>query len=96
MGARLINWALDNRFLVLMLLVLLIVFGGVALIRLPIDAVPDVTNVQVQIMTTAPALAAEETEQFITFPVENSLSGIPKVEEIRSVSQFGLSVVTVV
>ncbi|MFM7539206.1 MAG: efflux RND transporter permease subunit [Planctomycetota bacterium] len=96
MGARLINWALDNRFLVLMLLVLLIVFGEVALIRLPIDAVPDVTNVQVQIMTTAPALAAEETEQFITFPVENSLSGIPKVEEIRSVSQFGLSVVTVV
>ncbi|MBU6294113.1 MAG: CusA/CzcA family heavy metal efflux RND transporter, partial [Planctomycetes bacterium] len=96
MGARLINWALDNRFLVLMLLVLLVVFGGVALIRLPIDAVPDVTNVQVQIMTTAPALAAEETEQFITFPVENSLSGIPKVEEIRSVSQFGLSVVTVV
>ena len=96
MGARLINWALDNRFLVLMLLVLLIVFGGVALVRLPIDAVPDVTNVQVQIMTTAPALAAEETEQFITFPVENSLSGIPKVEEIRSVSQFGLSVVTVV
>ena len=58
MGARLINWALDNRFLVLMLLVLLIVFGGVALVRLPIDAVPDVTNVQVQIMTTAPALAA--------------------------------------
>jgi len=47
MGARLINWALDNRFLVLMLLVLLVVFGGVALIRLPIDAVPDVTNVQV-------------------------------------------------
>ena len=96
MGGRLINWALDNRFLVLMLLVLLIVFGTVALTRLPIDAVPDVTNVQVQIMTTAPALAAEETEQFITFPVENSLSGIPKVEEIRSVSQFGLSVVTVV
>ena len=96
MGGKLINWALDNRFLVLMLLVLLIVFGTVALTRLPIDAVPDVTNVQVQIMTTAPALAAEETEQFITFPVENSLSGIPKVEEIRSVSQFGLSVVTVV
>ncbi|NBU75253.1 MAG: efflux RND transporter permease subunit [Planctomycetes bacterium] len=96
MGGRLINWALDNRFLVLMLLVLLIVFGTVALTRLPIDAVPDVTNVQVQIMTTAPALAAEETEQFITFPVENSLSGIPRVEEIRSVSQFGLSVVTVV
>ena len=96
MGARVINWALDNRFIVVMLLVLLTAFGVTAMFRLPVDAVPDVTNVQVQIMTTAPALAAEETEQFITFPVETSLSGIPKVEEIRSVSQFGLSVVTVV
>ena len=96
MGARVINWALDNRFIVVMLLFLLTAFGITAMLRLPVDAVPDVTNVQVQIMTTAPALAAEETEQFITFPVETSLSGIPKVEEIRSVSQFGLSVVTVV
>jgi len=96
MGAKVINWALDNRFLVVVLLLLLVVFGVVSMTRLPVDAVPDVTNVQVQIMTTAPALAAEETEQFITFPVETSLSGIPRVEEIRSVSQFGLSVVTVV
>ncbi len=96
MGSRVIQWALDNRFLVFMLLVLLIVFGLVSMVKLPVDAVPDVTNVQVQIMTTAPSLAAEETEQFITFPVETSLSGIPRVEEIRSVSQFGLSVVTVV
>jgi cobalt-zinc-cadmium resistance protein CzcA len=55
-----------------------------------------VTNIQVQIMTTAPSLGPEETEQFITFPVETAMSGIPRVEEIRSVSQFGLSVVTVV
>lgn len=96
MQNKLILWALENRFLVILTMALL-AFGGIySMLGLPVDAVPDVTNVQVQIMTTAPALAPEETEQFITFPVESAMSGIPKVEEIRSVSQFGLSVVTVV
>ena len=64
--------------------------------RLPIDAVPDVTNIQVQILTKSPALGAEEIERFITFPIEAAMNGIPRVEEIRSVSQFGLSAITVV
>jgi cobalt-zinc-cadmium resistance protein CzcA len=93
---KLIDAALANRFVVLITAVLLVAAGVWAMTRLPVDAVPDVTNVQVQVMTTAPALGPEETEQFITFPVETAMSGIPRVEEIRSVSQFGLSVVTVV
>lgn len=96
MAGKLIDLALDNRFVVLLAGLLLAGAGGWAVTRLPVDAVPDVTNVQVQVMTTAPALGPEETEQFITFPVETAMSGIPRVEEIRSVSQFGLSVVTVV
>ena len=70
--------------------------GLAAMTRLPVDAVPDVTNVQVQVMTTAPALSPLEIEQAVTLPVESAMSGMPRVEEIRSVSQFGLSVVTVV
>lgn len=96
MVGKLIDLALENRFVVILNSILLVVIGCWAMTSLPVDAVPDVTNVQVQVMTTAPALGPEETEQFITFPVETAMSGIPRVEEIRSVSQFGLSVVTVV
>ncbi len=70
--------------------------GVYSLIRLPIDAVPDVTNVQVQVLTAAPSLAPLEIERQITFPVEVAMSGLPDIEEIRSVSKFGLSAVTVV
>jgi cobalt-zinc-cadmium resistance protein CzcA len=93
---RIIDFSLDNKFLVLLHGLLLVVGGAYAMTRLPIDAVPDVTNIQVQVMTTAPALGPQEMEQFVTFPVETAMSGLPHVEEIRSVSQFGLSVVTVV
>jgi len=93
---KLIDLSLDNRLLVLVLWLLVAVFGVRALLRLPIDAVPDVTNVQVQILTNSPGLAPEEVERFITFPVETAMSGLPRVGEIRSVSRFGLSVVTVV
>ena len=96
MVRSLIDFSLDNRFLVVMAVALLIGLGLWSMLQLPIDAVPDVTNVQVQILTKAPALGAEEIERFITFPVEAAMSGIPRVEEIRSVSQFGLSAVTVV
>jgi cobalt-zinc-cadmium resistance protein CzcA len=92
----LIDFALNNRFLVVIGSVLLAAAGFWAVSQLPVDAVPDVTNVQVQVMTTAPALGPLEVEQFITVPVETSMSGMPRVEEIRSVSQFGLSVVTIV
>lgn len=92
----LINASLKHRFLVLVAWLLLIVLGIRAMLLLPIDAVPDVTNVQVQVLTNAPGLSPEDVERFITFPVESAMGGIPKVEEIRSVSKFGLSVVTVV
>lgn len=93
---KLIDTSLDNPLVVLLNVLLLVGGGAWAMLRLPIDAVPDVTNVQVQILTTAPALGPEEVEQLITFPVETSMSGVPHVEEIRSLSQFGLSAVTIV
>jgi cobalt-zinc-cadmium resistance protein CzcA len=92
----LIDFALRNRFVVGLNTLLLIAVGLWATVNLPIDAVPDVTNVQVQVLTTSPALGPLEVEQFITIPVETALSGVPKIEEVRSVSQFGLSAITVV
>ena len=96
MASWLVEWALRNRFLVIVLLVLLCVAGTESAVRLPIDAVPDVTNVQVQVLTKAPALAPLEVERLITFPVESAMAGLPNLEEIRSVSKFGLSAVTIV
>ncbi len=93
---KLIDFSLDNRFLVIVLWLLIAALGVNALTKLPIDAVPDVTNVQVQVLTNSPGLAPEEVERFISFPVETAMSGLPKIEEIRSVSKFGLSVVSVV
>ncbi|MCA8924419.1 MAG: efflux RND transporter permease subunit [Planctomycetes bacterium] len=93
---RVVDLSLDNRFLVVVLWLLIVLLGLRSLQTLPIDAVPDVTNVQVQVLTNSPGLAPEEVERFITFPVETSMSGLPRVEEIRSVSKFGLSAVTVV
>ncbi|MHB8972715.1 MAG: efflux RND transporter permease subunit [Pirellulaceae bacterium] len=96
MSDRIVEYALGNRFVVLILVLLLVVIGAAAMLRLPVDAVPDVTNIQVQVLTTAPALGPVEVEQFVTFPVEAAMSGLPGVTEIRSVSRFGLSAVTVV
>ena len=93
---RIVDFSLDNRFLVIVLWLLVGLGGIYALADLPIDAVPDVTNVQVQVLTNSPGLAPEEIEKFVTFPVETAMSGLPKVEEIRSISRFGLSAVTVV
>ena len=90
-----IEWSLENRFIVMLLAIVLLGIGFVAASTLPLDAVPDLTNVQVQVLTTSPALGPVEVEQFITFPVENAMSGLPKVSEIRSISRFGLSAVTV-
>ncbi len=93
---RVIDFSLNNRLLVIIGWLLVVAVGIRSLQELPIDAVPDVTNTQVQVLTNSPGLAPEEVENFVTFPVETSMSGLPKVEEIRSVSRFGLSVVTVV
>ncbi len=96
MASRIVAWALRNRFLVVVFAVLAAALGVESMLRLPIDAVPDVTNVQVQVLTKAPALAPLEVERLVTFPVESAMAGLPDLEEIRSVSKFGLSSVTVV
>ncbi|MCC6999537.1 MAG: efflux RND transporter permease subunit [Deltaproteobacteria bacterium] len=93
---NIIRWSLRNRAIVLLLSVVLVGTGLSAMLALPIDAVPDVTNVQVQVLTSAPALGPEEVERFVTTPVELSMSGLPGLVEVRSVSRFGLSAVTVV
>ena len=92
---RIFEFSLRNRFIVLVFAALLVGIGVYSLGRLPIDAVPDVTPNQVQILTNASGLGPVEVEQFITFPVETAMSGLPGIEKIRSVSRFGLSAVTV-
>lgn len=91
----LVEFALRNRFLVLIGTLVVIGVGIWAVQVLPIDAVPDITPNQVQILTTAPGLGPVEVEKLITFPVETSMSGLPGIKEIRSISRFGLSSVTV-
>ncbi|MCA9176887.1 MAG: efflux RND transporter permease subunit [Planctomycetales bacterium] len=92
---HIIEWAMNNRFIVMLLSLVVLGAGLIAAATIPLDAVPDLTNVQVQVLTNSPALGPVEVEQFITFPVENAMSGVPDVEEIRSISRFGLSAVTV-
>lgn len=96
MLSKLIEFSLANRFLVLALSGIMAVAGGYAAWRLPLDAVPDLTNVQVQVLTSAGALSPLEVEQNVTYAVESTMSGLPGVEEIRSISKLGLSSVTVV
>ncbi len=79
-----------------MLTIALVIWGSYSLKQLPIDAVPDITNNQVQIITVSPTLAAPEVERLVTFPVEQTMATIPELVEMRSISRFGLSVVTVV
>src|SRR5580698_1828038 len=89
-------YALRHRAIVLALLALYILAGVAAFQRLPIEAYPDVTNVQVQIITLFPGHAAEEVEKLVTIPIENQMNGIPSRQQMRSISLFGLSVVTLV
>jgi cobalt-zinc-cadmium resistance protein CzcA len=86
----LISFSLRNRFVVLLLAAILVVLGVRAALHLPLDAFPDTTPVQVQINTVAPALAPEEVERLIAFPVEYALGGLKGLQELRSVSKFGL------
>ena len=90
-----ITWSLNHRFQVIALTIVLIAIGISTLVRLPVDAFPDTTPVMVQINTTAPALSPLEIEQQITFPVEQAIAGLPNLNEVRSISKFGLSQVTV-
>jgi len=93
---RLLTLSLRYRFFTLVTLLLVMGTGLYSLGELPIDAVPDLTPVQVQILTRAPALGPVEIEQFVTFPIETNLSGLPGLKEIRSISQYGISVVTAI
>ena len=93
---RAISWALKQRLIIIIFVVALVAFGIHAYARLPIDAFPDVTNKQVQIITEAPGRSPEEVEKYITYPIEAQMMGIPKLTDTRSLSKFGLSVITVV
>src|SRR3990172_6322426 len=91
-----VDFSLANRAIVLIAAALLVLGGGYALTQLPLDAVPDITNVQVQVLTKAPALGPVEMEQFVTYPIEAAMNGLPRLVEIRSLSRSGLAAVPVV
>src|SRR5262245_53377961 len=93
---RLLELSLRQRGAVLLAAGLVVVVGAWAAQRLPIDAVPDITNVQVQINTVVGALAPEEIEKLVTFPIESEMAGLPGMIEFRSLSKFGLSQVTMI
>ena len=93
---RLLVFSVRNRMLVVVLWAIFLVVGATAASRVPIDAVPDVTNTQVQVITAAPALGPVDVETYVTFPVERSMAGLTGLEEVRSISRAGISVVTMV
>ena len=93
---RLVTFALRQRLLIILVCLALVGFGVHAVNELPIDAFPDVTNVQVQILAEAPGMAPVEVEQLVTYPVEVSMGGLPGLAETRSLSKLGLSLTTVV
>jgi cobalt-zinc-cadmium resistance protein CzcA len=93
---RILAFSINQRWLIMLLAIGAAAFGVWNFQRLPIDAVPDITNVQVQINTRAPGYSPLETEQRITFPVETAMGGLPRLEYTRSLSRYGLSQVTIV
>jgi len=93
---KIIDFSINNKFIIGLLTLALIGAGIYSMTQVPIDAVPDITNNQVQVITQSPNLGTEDIEQFVTYPVEVAMSNLPNVKEIRSVSRFGLSVVTIV
>lgn len=93
---KVIYFSIKNKIVIGLFTLALILWGSYSLKQLPIDAVPDITNNQVQVITISPSLAAQEIERLVTFPVEQTMATIPGIEEIRSFSRFGLSVVTIV
>ena len=96
MFERIIRFAIDQRWLVMLAVLGMVGLGVFSYQKLPIDAVPDITNVQVQINTEAPGFSPLEAEQRVTFPIETAMAGLPKLEQTRSISRYGLSQVTVI
>ncbi|QQV01842.1 MULTISPECIES: CusA/CzcA family heavy metal efflux RND transporter [Chryseobacterium] len=93
---KIIRFSIKNKIVIGILTLLWIIWGVWSATKLPIDATPDITNNQVQIITVCPTLAGQEVEQLVTFPIEQSIANVPDIEETRSISRFGLSVITVV
>ncbi len=93
---NIISFTLKQRLLVVVCVILLIGLGVYSFLRLPIDAFPDVTNIQVEVLSAAQGLSPLEVEKFVTYPVEMTMRGLPRLNQLRSISKFGLSVVTVV
>ena len=93
---KIIQFSIRNKFIIGLFVLGLIAVGSYSLMNLPMDTQPDITNNQVQIITSSPTLATQEVEQFITYPIEQAVKPIPNITELRSISRFGLSVVTVV
>ncbi|MEJ5317191.1 MAG: CusA/CzcA family heavy metal efflux RND transporter [Tenuifilum sp.] len=93
---RIIRFSINSKLIIILLTLTIALFGVYALTQIPVGAVPDITNNQVQVITTSRNLSTQDVEQFITYPVELEMSNLPGVKEIRSISKFGLSVVTIV
>jgi cobalt-zinc-cadmium resistance protein CzcA len=93
---KLIRFSIDQRWLMMLIALGIAVLGIFSYQKLPIDAVPDITNIQVQINTAAPGYAPLETEQRVTYPIETMMAGLPELEQTRSISRYGLSQVTVI
>ena len=93
---KIISFSIRQRLFIILGIIALIIGGITAALKLPIDAVPDITTNQVQIFTVAPALAPQEIERLVSYPIEIAMQNLPDIEEVRSVSKFGLSVVTVI
>lgn len=93
---HLISFSLKQRLLILICVLLLIGLGVYSFLKLPIDAFPDVTNIQVEVLSSAPGLSPLEVEKFVTYPVEMAMRGLPRLAQLRSISKFGLSVITIV
>ncbi|MFN8416283.1 MAG: CusA/CzcA family heavy metal efflux RND transporter [Cytophagaceae bacterium] len=91
-----ISFSVKNPVLIGIMVFVLVIWGSISLVKLPIDAVPDVTSNQVDILTNSPSLATTEVERFITAPIEQQMANIPKLQEVRSISRFGMSVVRLV
>lgn len=91
-----IKFSIQNKLIIGLMITGLVIWGSYSVTQLPIDAVPDITNNQVQVLTVAPSQSALDIERYVTFPVEQAMATIPQIEEIRSFCRSGISVVTMV
>src|SRR5512133_1706924 len=93
---KIVDFSVKNKLIVILFMLSVASFGFYVVLQIPVGAVSDITNNQVQVITTSGNLSTQEIEQFITAPVEMEMANLPGVKEIRSISKFGLSVVTIV